>query len=176
MANSNLLTDPPFAADPPVKMNVDARILGLVIAILGIIFAVLDLFAGGLLSIFAFAGGFSAIWFLGILVALVASIMGAVGGFRMYNMDRSGKELVIYALTLAVVGRVVALIGVLIAYSGIYSLGFSPAGDIVGLIIYALIAFSVYYLVVISRFPGEAPLAPGVGGYNTPPPPPPPVV
>jgi len=32
----------------------------------------------------------------------------------------------------------------------------------------------VYYLVVISRFPGEAPLVSSPGGYGAPPPPPPP--
>ncbi len=173
----NALTDPPFAANPPVKINVNARILGLVIAILAIIGAILNLFAGGLFSIFAFAGGFAFLWFLGVLIGLVADIFAAIGGFRMYNLDRSGKQFVIYGLALAVLGAVVHLIGELIAYSGIYSVLYSPAGAIVGLIIDIIVLGIVYYLVVVSRFPGEAPLSPGAGGgYRTPPPPPPPSV
>ena len=34
---ANILTDPPFAADPPIKLNVPAKTLGLVIGILAII-------------------------------------------------------------------------------------------------------------------------------------------
>ena len=174
---ANAITDPPFAADPPVKLNVNARILGLVIGILAVIGALLTLFAGGLLSLFAFGGGFAPIWFLGVLLALVAEIMAAIGGFRMYNLDRGGKVLVIYALAIALVGAVLSLIGQLIAYTGIYAFGYAPAGAIVGLIIDAIIYFIIYYLVVISRFPGELPLTPGgMGGYRTPPPPPPPTV
>jgi hypothetical protein len=174
---ANALTDPPFAADPPVKVNVNARILGLVIGILAVIGAILTLFAGGLISLIGFAGGFAIIWFLGVLISLVAEIMVAIGGFRMYNLDRGGKDLVIYGLALALAGAVLNLVGQLIAYSGIYAFGYAPAGAIVGLIIDAIIYFIIYYLVVISRFPGEQPLAPGgMGGYRTPPPPPPPTV
>jgi hypothetical protein len=93
----------------------------------------------------------------------------------MYNLDRSGKVLVIYALALGLGGAVVVLIGQLIAYSGF--LAYSAGGAIVGLIIDAIIYFCIYYLVVISRFPGEQPLVPGsMGGYQQPPPPPPPGV
>ncbi len=174
----NALTDPGFAANPPVKLNVNARVLGLVIGILAIIGAILNLFAGGLFSIFAFAGGFAFLWFLGVLIGLVADILAAIGGFRMYNLDRSGKVLVIYGLALSLLGAIVHLIGELIAYSGIYSVLYSPAGAIVGLIIDLIVLGIIYYLVVISRFPGEAPMAPGVGGtgYGSPPPPPPPSV
>jgi MFS family permease len=174
---ANVLTDPPFVADPPVKLNVNARILGLVIGILAVIGALLSLFAGGLFSIFAFAGGFAPIWFLGVLIALVAEIMAAIGGFRMYNLDRGGKILVIYGLALALAGAVLNLVGQLVAYSGLFAIGYSAAGAVVGLIIDAIIYFCIYYLVVISRFPGEQPLVPGsMGGYQQPPPPPPPTV
>jgi hypothetical protein len=174
---ANALTDPPFAANPPVKVNIDAKILGLVIAILAILGAILNLFVGGLFSIFAFAGGFAFVWFLGVLIALIADIVGAIGGFRMYNADRTGKVLVIYGLALGVLGSLVHLIGILIAYSGIYAFGFTPVGDIIGFIFTAIIYFLVYYIVVISRFPGDAPVAPmSSGGYGGTPPPPPPSV
>ena len=173
---ANTLTDPPFAANPPVKVNIDAKILGLVLAILAILAAILNLFVGGLFSIFAFAGGFAFVWFLGVLVALVGDVFIAIGGFRMYNGDRTGKVMVIYGLTLGVLGALVHLIGVIIAYSGIYAFGFTPAGDIVGFIFWAIVYFILYYMVVISRFPGDSPLttSPGGGGYGSPPPPPPP--
>ncbi|HKR99605.1 MAG TPA: hypothetical protein VJU79_08835 [Candidatus Dormibacteraeota bacterium] len=171
---ANALTDPPFAADPPVKLNVNARILGLVIGILAAIQAIFTLFVGGLLSVFTFGIGSAFIWLLGVLIALVAEILAAVGGFQMYNLNRRGKDYVIYALAIGLGGAIVVLIGQLIAYSGLllYSAGGAVAGLIIDVIIYGV----VYYLVVISRFPGEAPLAPGAGTYRTPPPPPPPSV
>jgi hypothetical protein len=176
---ANTLLDPPFAADPPVKFNVNAKILGLVIAILAVIGAVFEGLVGGLLSVFGFGGGFQAIWLLGVLVGLVADILAAVGGFRMYSGDRAGKPLVIYALALGLLGAIVGLIGNLVAYSG-YLLGYSAGGAIFGLIVDLIIYFIIYYLVVISRFPGDAPLVQstgggyGGGGYGSPPPPPPP--
>src|SRR5437879_5879390 len=99
---ANALLDPPFAADPPVKVNIDAKVLGLVIAILAVIWLVFGGLLFGLISVLTFAV-FQPIWLLGTLVHLVALVMAAVGGFRMYSMDRSGKQLVIYALALAVV-------------------------------------------------------------------------
>ena len=42
---ANILTDPPFAADPPIKLNVPAKTLGLVIGILAIIGIIIDLIA-----------------------------------------------------------------------------------------------------------------------------------
>ena len=107
----------------------------------------------------------------GLFLALVV----AVGGFRMYQGDRSGKNLVIYGIVVAVIAQVVNLIGTIIAYSGLAGLGLGiGAGAIIGFIFWLVIRFIVYYLVVISRFPGEAPLVSSPGGYGAPPPPPPP--
>ena len=64
--------------------------------------------------------------------------MAAIGGFRMYQLDRSGKPLVIYGVALALIGAVVGLIGNIVAYSGIYAIGYSAAGAIVGIISVAL--------------------------------------
>ena len=172
---ANVLTDPPFAADPPVKFNIDAKILGLVIGILAVIGLVVSLLA--LPAVFALnnfvsslcssvgtscgTSGIFALALVGVLVALVGQVLYAIGGFQMYNLNRAGKEKVIYGLALNVVGGVLEIVG----YGGIGGFIFSL---IVGIV--------VYYLVIISRFPGEAPLvtAPYGGGYGSPPPPPPP--
>jgi hypothetical protein len=183
---ANILTDPPFAADPPIKLNVPAKTLGLVIGILAIIGIIIDLIA--LPVVFALTSvssdastlcrevggtdcGTSGIFFLaliGVLIGLVGSVLYAFGGFRMYQLNRSGKDLVIYGLAVNVVGGIFGIIG----YGGIGSFIFS-----------LIIAVIVYYLVVISRWPGDAPLVAAgptggygnpPGGYGSPPPPPPP--
>jgi len=176
---ANVLTDPPFAADPPVKINVSARILGLVIGILAAIGAIFTLFVGGLFSVFSFGVGSASLWLIGVLVGLAGEIFGAVGGFQMYNLNRNGKNLVIYGLALGLLSALVVLIGQLIAYSGL--LAYTAGGAVFALIFDAIIYGIIYYLVVISRFPGDAPLVPstggggyGGGGYGSPPPPPPP--
>jgi hypothetical protein len=90
---------------------------------------------------------------------------------------------VIYALALAFVGSIVGAIGNIVAYSGIYTLGgYSAGGAIFGLIFGVIVYGIVWYIVVISRWPGDVPLvATGPtgygnppGGYGSPPPPPPP--
>ncbi len=167
--SNNALVNPSFASNPPVKLNVNARILGLVIGILAAIGLLLSLFAGGLLSIFGFVGGLSPIWLLGILVAIAAEVLAALGGFQMYNLNARGKELVIYGLALGLVGAVLTLVGEIIAYSG-YTYLYSSGGAIVGLIVDIIIYGCIYYLVVISRFPSQPPLVgSGFGGPPTPP-------
>jgi hypothetical protein len=171
---ANVLTDPPFAADPPIKLNVPAKTLGLVIGILAIIGIIIDLIA--LPVVFALTSvssdvstacrelggtdcGTSGIFFLaliGVLIGLVGSVLYAFGGFRMYQLNRSGKDLVIYGLVVNLVGGIFAIVG----YGGVGSFIFS-----------LIIAVVVYYLVVISRWPGDAPLVATPGGYGSPPPP-----
>jgi hypothetical protein len=182
---ANILTDPPFAADPPIKLNVPAKTLGLVIGILAIIGIIIALIA--LPVVFALnnvasdattvcqelggtnCGGSSGIFglaLIGVLIGLVGSVLYAFGGFRMYQLNRSGKDLVIYGLAVNVVGGILGIVG----YGGVGSFIFS-----------LIIAVVVYYLVVISRWPGDAPLVastpggygnPPGGGYTPPPPPP----
>lgn len=174
---ANVLTDPPFANDPPIKVNVNAKILGLVIGILAIIGAVFFLLVslGGLWIIgnanavcnsygyTCTTNGVFILGLIGLLVVLAGYVMSAIGGFRMYNFNRAGKHQVIYGLLLAVVGGIIAMIG----YGGFLST----------LIFDLIVALVLYYLVVISRFPGEVPLvASHMGGYGSPPPPPPPPV
>ena len=127
---ANALTEPPFAQNPPVKLNVNAKVLGLVVGIIAVILAVIDLF--GLLAVFGLTAicpgcGFPFLWLLGALITLVADIFAAVGGFRMYSGQRQGKDLVIYGLALAVIAQIISLIGTILAYSH-YVLGYSAAG------------------------------------------------
>jgi hypothetical protein len=170
---ANMLTDPKFAANPPVKLNIDAKILGLVIAILAVIGAIFTLFLGGLLTLIGFVGGVAPIWLLGTLIALAAEVLAAIGGFQMYQLNRRGKILVIYALALGLLGAVLVVIGQIMAYSGFGYLGYGAGGAIFGLIIDVIVYGIIYYLVVISRWPGDAPLTQSPGGYGAPPPPPP---
>jgi hypothetical protein len=100
----------------------------------------------------------------------------------MYQLNRDGKRLVIYGLALGFIGGVVSTIGTIIFYAGYAILGVGYGGAIVGLIIDVIVYAIVWYVVVISRFPGETPLVAAgptggygnpPGGYNPPPPPPP---
>ncbi len=175
------LTNPPFAADPPVKINVNAKTLGLVLAVLGaigILFSALSLFTiFGFCGSYAYLGGcgLPIIWLLGEIVGIAGLVIGTIGAYRMYQDNAAGKEWVIYGLALGFIGAIIGLVGNLSAYSGV--LGYGAGGAIFGLIIAAIIYFIVYYVVVVSRFPGQTPLSPPGhtswgGGPSAPPPPP----
>lgn len=178
---ANILTDPPFAADPPIKVNIPAKTVGIVAAILGILglifFGLFGLFAAFALTTLATVcdgltncntGGIFFLALVGVIVTLVGSLLYLIGGFQMYNLNRAGKNLVIYGLALGLVGGLLELIG------GLGAGGF----------IFDIIWFVVgWYIVVISRWPGDAPLVAAgptggygnpPGGYGSPPPPPPP--
>ena len=145
------LLDPPFAKDPPLKLDIPARTLGLVCAILGGIgtfFGVLGLLG---LSAFAAVAGLSALVPIGILVGVIGTAVSAWGGYRMYQGDRDGKRLVIYGLVANSIGNLVA---------GLVT------GGIANWIVNTAFLFVIYYLVVISRFEGEPKL---VGSTSQPP-------
>ena len=173
--NTKLLLDPPFAADPPVKLNINAKVLGLVLAILGgidLIFAIIALF-----SIFGFCGsygylvgcGLPILWLLGEIIQIVGLAIGTTGAYRMYQLNPQGKEWVVYGLVLGFIGAIVDAIGTLAAYSGV--IGYGAGGVVAGIIISFIFYFILYYLVVISRFPGQAPLvASGPTSWGSPPP------
>ncbi|TMG33796.1 MAG: hypothetical protein E6H92_14200 [Chloroflexi bacterium] len=145
---TNRLLNPPFAQDPPVKLDIDAKILGIIIAILSAIGVIAGLF--GLLALLGFsallaAAGASGIVFLawiGVLAGLVADVMSLLGGWQMYQGIADGKRLVIYGLAIGFVAQIVS------------ALGYASIGS---LILPILVILVVYYLVVISRFPGPAP-------------------
>ena len=142
------LLAPSFAADPPVKLNVPAKTLGLILAILGAIgalFGILGVFA--LLGLSAVVGAYAGIFLLaviGVIIGEIGTVVGAWGGYLMYQEKREGKKFAIYGLVINTVGSLIAAIG--------------GSGGLVGWVVGALIAFVVYYLIVISRFPGEPPL------------------
>jgi hypothetical protein len=148
MSALDTLVNPPFANDPPVKVNLDAKVVGLVVAILaglGALFSLLGLL--GLLGASAVAGSaFAGIFFLaliGVLVNLVADVMATIGGWQMYQGNESGKRLAIYGLAIAFFAEIIQMIG------------FASASAIVPLILLAL----MYYAVVVSRYPSQAPSA-----------------
>lgn len=178
---ANILTDPPFAADPPIKVNIPAKTVGLVAAILGILglifFGLFGLFAAFALTTLSTAclgisncvgGGIFFLALIGVIGTLVGSLLYLIGGFQMYNLNRSGKNLVIYGLALGLVGGLLELIGGLGAGGFIFDILWFVVG---------------WYIVVIIRWPGDPPLVASgptggygnpPGGYGSPPPPPPP--
>ena len=190
---NNQLVNPPFASNPPLKVNVPAKTFGLVMAIIAAVFAVFTLIVmigaftvSSALSSFESAANAecnavhgvdcslysttgSAIAGIGALIVLAAMCVGAWGGFQMYQGIRRGKALMVYGLVGAAIGWLI--------YAILWGFGIGITYFIVDLIIYAII----YYFLVISRFPDEAPLVPataapaGYPPYGPPPnyPPPP---
>jgi hypothetical protein len=144
MAALDTLVNPPFANDPPVKVNFDAKVVGLVVAILagiGGLFALLALL--GLLGLGATFAGIFWLAIIGILVSLVGDVMAVMGGWQMYQGNASGKRLAIYGLALTFLAEIILMIG------------FSAGSAILQLILLAVL----YYAVVVSRYPGQAPSA-----------------
>jgi hypothetical protein len=125
-----------------VKLNLDAKVVGLVVAILGGLGALFVFLA--LLSLLGFGAALSAagIFFfalIGVILNLVADVMAAIGGWQMYQGNESGKRLAIYGLAIAFVAEIIQMIG------------FSSSSAIVPLILLAL----VYYAIVVSRYPAK---------------------
>lgn len=143
------LLNPSFAKDPPVKLNISAKTLGAVYAIVGAIAALFGLFGVlgliGLGSFFAYSGVGGLLFFvvIGSLVNLIGTIIAAWGGYRMYLADHDGKRLVIYGLALTAVGGLLTTLGAF-------------GGGFVNWVVSLAITFVLYYLVIISRFEGEA--------------------
>ena len=109
---ANILTDPPFAADPPIKLNVPAKTLGLVIGILAIIGIILDLIA--LPVVFALnndvntlcseVGGLNCgttgvfgLALIGVIIGLVGSILVRI---QYYMLDAATQRVFSDAVTL----------------------------------------------------------------------------
>ncbi|HUY98354.1 MAG TPA: hypothetical protein VMW47_12180 [Verrucomicrobiae bacterium] len=144
------LLNPPFAQDPPLKLSVNARTLGLVIAVLaglGVLVEVVGLLGVLSLGVAYAASGFAGIAFVaivGLVLDLAAAVLSLTGGWRMSQGQASGKPLVIYGLAIGFAGEIV--VGV-----GYESLGNALVGMVV--------LFAIYYLVIVSRFPapGGAP-------------------
>jgi hypothetical protein len=139
----NMLLNPPFAQNPP--FNLDAKILGIVVAVLsalgvlGSLLAILALLAGSTALAAAGFVGILGIAIIGVLIGGVADVLSLVGGWQMYQGNAAGKRLVIYGLAIAFAGDVVT------------AFGYLRIGNVILPLIVTLI---LYYLVVISRFPG----------------------
>jgi hypothetical protein len=129
----------------PVKLNLDAKVVGLVVAILAAIGGLLSLFGLlGLLGVGAALtafGGIFALALIGVIVNIVADAMMAIGGWQMYQGSESGKRLVIYGLAISFLAQIVL------------ALGHTAGSAILQLILLGIL----YYVVVVSRFPGQAP-------------------
>lgn len=134
------LLNPSFAKDPPVKLDIPAKTLGLVCAIL----AGISTFFGviGLLGVSALTAvaGTGALFLVGTVINVIGSALVAWGGYKMYQGDRDGKRLVIYGLVANAIGSLIVAFG---------------TGGLAGWIVNAVILFIIYYLVVISRFEGD---------------------
>jgi hypothetical protein len=151
-ARLDALLNPSFAKDPPVKLNISAKTLGGVYAIVGGIAALFGLVGVlgllGLGSYFAYVGvgGLIFLVVIGSVINVIGTMVAAWGGYRMYQEDRDGKRLVIYGLALSVAGGLVTALG-------------SFGGGLASWIVSLAITFVLYYLVIISRFEGEPKLA-----------------
>ena len=134
------LLNPSFMKDPPVKLDIPAKTLGLVCAIL----AGISTFFGviGLLGVSALTAvaGTPALFLVGTVINVAGSALVAWGGYKMYQGDRDGKRLAIYGLVASAVGSLISSLG---------------SGGLAGWIVNAAILFAIYYLVVISRFEGD---------------------
>ncbi|HEV1998766.1 MAG TPA: hypothetical protein VGR61_11635 [Candidatus Dormibacteraeota bacterium] len=164
------LYHPPFENDPPLKLNINAKTLGLVLAILYAIFAlfsIIGVFGAMGVAALGSALGVHQIFLLiviGAIAAAIGDILVAWGGYKLYQLNIDGKRFVIMGLALGVVASVFGAIG------------FENPSGVIGAIIVAGI---IYYIVIISRLPSDAPLVtsggpgpgPGPGtGPGTPPP------
>ncbi|HSO93527.1 MAG TPA: hypothetical protein VLS53_03535, partial [Candidatus Dormibacteraeota bacterium] len=126
---------------PPVKVNLDAKVVGIVLAVLAGLGALLGLL--GLLGLFAVGAAYGRILllaFIGIIIGIVADLMSASGGWRMYRGHPQGKRLAIYGIALAFVAELIIIIG--------YGLGASSVIQLICLVLF-------YYAVVVSRFSPE---------------------
>jgi hypothetical protein len=187
---NNALVDPPFASNPPLKVNVPAKTYGLVVGILAAIGAILSLFvmigaftvssalssfdaaanaacnadkaAGFNVNCTIYSAGGSAIAGIGALIVLAAMCVGAWGGFQMYQGIHRGRALMVYGLVGAAFGWLI--------YAILWGFGVGITYFIVDLIIYAVI----YYFLVISKFPDEVPLVAAAAPAGYPPYGPPP--
>jgi hypothetical protein len=144
----NQLLHPSFMKDPPVKLDIPAKTLGLIYAILGGIaalfglFAIFALFGLSALTSITGVGGVFILLLIGTIISEAGEVLAAWGGYRMYQGDHGGKTPVVMGLAISVIGGLVSSLG---AYGS----------GLPGWIVSVAITFVLYYLVLISRFPDE---------------------
>jgi hypothetical protein len=144
----NQLLHPSFMKDPPVKLDIPAKTLGLIYAILGGIaslfglFAIFALFGLSAVTSITGVGGVFVLLLIGSIISEAGTVLAAWGGYRMYQGDHGGKRPVVLGLAISVIGGLVSSLG---AYGS----------GLPGWIVSVAITFVLYYLVLISRFPDE---------------------
>lgn len=157
--------------NPPLKVNVSAKTMGLIAAILGVLFL---LFALALLPVIFAIGtmttvlgvaigephpGILPIALLGMVIAILTDILWIVGGWKLYKEDAEGRDMLIVALAVNVIASLVLDIGLAQPTSVIWTLIWNAI---------------IYYFVAISRLPQEgkltelAPAGGTAGGYTPP--------
>lgn len=134
------LLNPSFMKDPPVKLDIPAKTLGLVCAILAGISTFFGVIAVLGVSALTAVAGTGPLFLIGNVINVIGSALVAWGGYKMYQVDRDGKRLAIYGLVASAIGSLIAALG---------------SGGLAGWIVNAAILFAIYYLVVISRFEGD---------------------
>jgi len=135
----NFLLDPPFARHPPAWVSVNARTLGLFIAILatmGILFDLLYLLASSTII-----AGIPFLATMSLVTDMVGAALGLIGAGRMFQGEVQGKIQVIYGLAVGFVAEI--LVGITLH---------SPGRTLGAWAVFVCL----YYLVVVSRYPSPS--------------------
>jgi hypothetical protein len=160
--SDNGLVRPPFAERPPIRVNLDARLLGLVLTILGIVAAVVSLLF--VLGVSSLCNGlvlcsFPTLDVAGTVLLTAGWVVMTVGVVMMLTLPgvAGSRAVAVYGLVLAAAGDVLSLVGNIVfvgANSLYYRLG---DGSIVIFVFWLVVSAILYYLVVTSRPAGEPP-------------------
>jgi hypothetical protein len=137
------LLRPPFAENPPFKVDVDEKMAGAIAAVAAAVGlaggAQALIFYLGIASVYAqFLGtGGTTLAIIVVLVEGIAEAMVVYGGFRMFQGQRSGREIAVYGLAIDLVAHLIP------------TYDYSPVG--VGALVSYVVIVAVYYLLVVSR-------------------------
>jgi hypothetical protein len=134
------LLNPSFMKDPPVKLDIPAKTLGLICAILAGISTFFGVISVLGVSAFTAVAGTGPLFLVGTVINVIGSGLLAWGGYKMYQGDRDGKRLAIYGIVASAIGSLIVALG---------------TGGLAGWIVNLAILFVIYYLIVISRFEGD---------------------
>ena len=138
------LLNPSFMKDPPVKLDIPAKTLGLICAILAGISTFFGVIAVLGVSALTAVAGTGPLFLVGNVINVIGSGLMAWGGYKMYQGDRDGKRLAIYGIVASAIGSLITALG---------------SGGLAGWIVNLAILFAIYYLIVISRFEGDPKIA-----------------
>ena len=138
------LLNPSFMKDPPVKLDIPAKTLGLICAILAGISTFFGVIAVLGVSALTAVAGTGPLFLVGNVINVIGSGLMAWGGYKMYQGDRDGKRLAIYGIVASAIGSLITALG---------------SGGLAGWIVNLAILFAIYYLIVNSRFEGDPTIA-----------------